>query len=109
MPRSAKPKESPEKLAQNGLVWAMMGTKEKVPVTSWDPKQVQLVQAFLEVLASGCTVVLRPGKGGQSVGVAIWEKFAQGDPEWCNTSDELDAWADGILTAAEVMRLRNGG
>lgn len=97
MPRPARPKETAAKLEQNRAMWDTFGRKTKVLVTSWDPKQVQLVEAILEVVASGSTVVFRPGTGGGSVGVAIWERKVQHDPAWCNTAEELDAWADWVL------------
>ena len=99
MPRQGKPRETPAKMEQNRLMWATYGKKARLLVNSWDPKQVQLVQALLEVVASGATVVLRPGQGGGSIGIAIWEGDFRHPPEWCSTSEELDFWAEGIILA----------
>jgi len=97
MPRTSKPRETPAKLQQNATMWGIFGKGATISVASWDPKQVQLVEAILEVVASGATVVVRPGSGGGSVGVAIWEGDNRWPPVWCYTSEDLDAWADGVL------------
>lgn len=97
MPRGTKPKESPVKLEQNALMWATFGKGAKIQLASWDCKQVAVLQAVLEVLTTGSTVVFRPGSGGGSLGVAIWEGDHRHPPTWCYTSEELDEWADGIL------------
>lgn len=97
MPRPVKPKETPEKLAQNRLMWGTFGPTTVLSVTSWDAKQVQLVDAILEVVASGSTLVVRPGSGGGAIGIAIWEGDHRHPPVWCYTSDDVDAWAAGVL------------
>jgi hypothetical protein len=105
MPRDrGKPKETPEKLAQNRLMWGTFGKGTKISVASWDPKQVEVVQAILEVVASGSTVVLRPGSGGGALGIAIWEGDTRWPPVWCYTSEEMDAWANGVLERVEGIR-----
>ncbi len=97
MPRGKRPEETPAKLEQNRLMWATFGKKAKVTIASWDPKQVQFTQALLEILTTGATVVLRPGSGGGSVGVAIWEGDFRHPPTWCYTSEELDEWSAAIM------------
>jgi len=100
MPRGSGPKESPAKLVQNQLMWATYGKGARISLTSWDPKAVAFVEAILEVLASGATVVLRPGSGAGSVGVAIWEGDFRHPPTWCYTSEELDDWSAGVIALA---------
>jgi hypothetical protein len=78
-------------------MWGIFGKGSVISVASWDPKQVALVEAVLEIVASGATVVFRPGSGGGSIGVAIWEGDTRWPAVWCYTSEDLDSWADGVL------------
>lgn len=104
MPRAKSPKETPQKLEQNRLMWEIGGKDARILITGWDPKQVQLVEALLEVVASGATLVFRPGSGGGAIGVAIWEGDFRHPPTWCYTSEEVDAWSEAILAQAAKVR-----
>lgn len=102
MPRGKIVRETPAKMEQNRLMWGIFGGEAKVSVLSWDPKQVQLVDAILHVLDSGSSVFIRPGSGGGSIGIAIWEENNRWPAKWCYTSEEVDAWAAAVLEAAEA-------
>jgi len=87
------------------MMWGMNGATQAPSLTQWDPKQESFVEALLEVLASGATIVLRPGSGGRSIGVAIWEGDTRHAPQWCYEAEELDNWSQGIiLLAAQLKR-----
>lgn len=106
MPRAKSTTESREKLSQNGALWGTFGKSAVIQVASWDPKQEPLVQAILEVLTTGATVVIRPGSGGGSLGIAIWEGDNRWPPRWCYDSTDVDAWADEVL--ARVVPVAQG-
>jgi hypothetical protein len=91
------PRETPAKLEQNRLMWGTFGKGAALSIAAWDCKSADLVQALLEVAATGSTVVLRPGSGGGALGIAIWEGDTRWPPTWCYTSEEVDAWAWAVL------------
>jgi hypothetical protein len=79
----------------------MAGADQLPGVSEWDPKTEALVQALLEIVSSGSTVVLRPGSGGRALGVAIWEGDERHAPMWCYDAEELDHWAARVLAMIE--------
>lgn len=97
MPRGAKSPATIAKEATNQAMWGQYGRVQYEAISGWDPKQVQLVDAILAVLTSGAAVMLRPGSGGRSVGIAIWEGDLRHPPTWCYDGVELDSWAEGVL------------
>lgn len=103
MPRAKGSQESTAKLQQNGALWATFGKSSVIQVASWDPKQVEWVQAILEVLTTGATVVIRPGSGGGSLGIAIWEGDNRWPPRWCYMSEDIDAWSAEVLSRVEPV------
>jgi hypothetical protein len=84
--------------AQRQILWAQTHQHHANSLANWDPKTDQLVEALLTVLATGATLVLRPGSGNRSVGVAIWEGDVRHAPEWCYEAEELDAWAEWVIS-----------
>jgi hypothetical protein len=102
MPRSKSASETPSKLQQNVALWGTFGKSSVLQVASWDPKQVEWVQAILEVVTTGATVVIRPGSGGGSVGIAIWEGNDRWPPRWCYMSEDIDEWAAEVLARVQV-------
>lgn len=97
MPRAAGKPKSEAVTRERQLMWAQAGQYNVPTLRDWDPKQVQLVEALLGILESGATVVLRPGSGGRSVGVAIWEGDFRHAPTWMYEAEEIDTWAESIL------------
>jgi hypothetical protein len=74
-------------------------------LADWDPKCEPLVQALLEVLSSGCAVMLRVGSGGRAVGIQIYEGDYKHPPKWIYEAEELDTWAEGIN---QLVQAREG-
>lgn len=98
MPHKGQSRQPTAKSEQARTLWGSYGQRNDPTLTDWDPKTEPLIAALLEVLASGATVVLRPGSGGRSVGVAIWEGDQRHPPKWCYDADELDQWAEWVQT-----------
>lgn len=97
MPRAKGVRETPAKLAENRTIWGQFGkTDVGYAITGWDFKP-SFVEAILEVLQSGSTVVLRPGSGQRSIGIAIWEGDFRHPPTWCYQPEEVDMWAESIM------------
>lgn len=104
MVRPNKGQAPAAKQEQQKLLWLQTGTHEGETLADWDPKAQPLVQALLEVLATGATVVLRPGSGGRSFGIAIWEGDVRHAPKWLYDNEEVDQWAESINDIAEARR-----
>jgi len=102
MPRERKRPTSAAVVEERRLIWAQTGGRNEPALSEWDPKASQLVEALLGVLGTGSTVVIRPGSGGRSVGVAIWEGDYRHPPKWCYEAVELDDWAAGVLLTLNV-------
>lgn len=85
-------------------MWGIPGADTVPAVDSWDPKTDVLADALLAIVASGATVVLRPGSGGRSIGVAIWEGDFRHPPTWLYDSEEMDNWGQAILRAARTNK-----
>jgi hypothetical protein len=102
MPRGKPTLLTPAKQQQRKILWDQTGEAQEWALMDWDCKTEPLVEALLGVLASGATVVLRPGSGGRSVGVAIWEGDVRHSPTWCYEPEELDSWATRILERLHI-------
>ena len=97
MPRGKPGQESKQKLIANRYVWDAVGEIQTNSVGGWDLKSEQFSAALLEVVGSGATVVLRPGTGGRSLGIAIWDGDVRYAPVWCHAEEEADGWAAKVL------------
>lgn len=106
MPRGKDRGTEAAKRDQRRLLWAQLGETDAPALHHWDPDTSALCQAVLEVLATGATVVFRPGSGGRSVGVAIWEGDDRHPPTWLYEDDELTAWARKVCDRARGERER---
>lgn len=94
-PAASKPKAVTE---ERQLIWAQFGAYNHATVGDFDPKNDPLVEALLYVVSTGATLVLRPGSGGRSLGIAIWEGDYRGAPQWLYDSEEVDNWAATVLS-----------
>lgn len=75
-------------------------------VDSWDLKTSIFAEAALAIIASGATLVIRPGSGGRALGVAIWEGDDRHPPQWCYDEAELDEWAAGVVARWKEVTTR---
>lgn len=106
MPRKVSSQKSEAVTAERQLIWAQFGSYNHATVGDFDPKAEALVEALLHVVSTGATLVLRPGSGGRSLGIAIWEGDFRGAPQWLYDSEEVDNWATTVLSvkrAAEAQ------
>lgn len=98
MPRAnGKSNQPTPKSEERRLIYAQFGAYPESSLADWDPKGQKFSEALLQVVADGATVVLRPGSGGRSVGIAIWEGDVRHAPQWCYEAEEIDQWADAVL------------
>lgn len=86
----------------NGIWRAQTGKLPEMPVLhDWDPDAAAAIQAILEILSTRCTVVIRPGTGARSLGIAIWEPVVKNEPVWFYTEAEWDEWSKDIIKQAQ--------
>jgi hypothetical protein len=97
MPRGKPGQESKQKQVQNRYAWDIIGEVQTNSVGGWDLKAEAFTEALCEIVGSGATVVLRPGTGGRSLGIAIWDGDVRYAPVWCHAEEEADAWARKVL------------
>jgi hypothetical protein len=100
VPRAKGSRETAAKLAQNGSLWGDYGTHDVYELTGWDIKQQAFIDAVLAIVSSGATLLVRPGSGGRSIGIAIWEGDFRHSPKWCYGSEEVDQWAADVIERA---------
>ena len=97
MPRKATNQKPAAVTRERQLIWEQFGSYNFATVGDFDPKPEPLVEAVLHVIATGATIVIRPGSGGRSLGIAIWEGDFRGTPQWLYDSEEVDEWARKVL------------
>lgn len=104
MPRgnSDKPKTTPN--AMFSQWWAQTGAEPEYVLHMWDPDTAVVVQSLLELLSDGLTVVFRPGSGGRSIGMAVWQGDNRPPAKWLYDQDEWNAYAENIVKAAAARR-----
>lgn len=95
---------SQAKSDQQRLLWEQTGEIGNGGLADWDPKTVDLVTALLGILDTGSAIFLRPGSGGRAIGVAIWEGDVRHPAKWVYDAEELDQWADTILSRLNRRR-----
>lgn len=83
--------------------WQQTGTQYEYRLSEWDPDTAVVVQAILELLEDGLTVVLRPGSGGRAIGMAVWQGENRPPAKWFGDQDEMNAYC-GIIAQAAVAR-----
>lgn len=104
MPRARSDNgKSPEE-DQFSLLWKQLGEKPDQNIRGMDFDAALLMQAILDVVDAGNTVVFRRGSGGESLGIAIWTRQKQNDPVWCSSDERVEAWAKGAIQVAKKLR-----
>lgn len=104
MPRAQKQVQAAALNKQQHVLWDIPGGQVVDTIDRWDPKTEVFTQAILEIVATGATVVVRPGSGGRSVGIAIWEGDFRHPPKWLYLTEELDEYCESILQHAQLRR-----
>lgn len=97
--RAKKPETTYPKVAIQQW-WQQTGTQFEYKLSEWDPDTAIVVQAILELLEDGLTVVIRPGSGGRAIGIAIWQGDNRPPAKWFGDQDEMNAWCTTIVEAA---------
>lgn len=97
MPRKPANNQPTTKSEQRRLMWGQVGAGTAPELASWDPKGDQLVEALLAIVATGATVVIRPGSGARSIGIGIWEGDERWPPTWLYDTEEVDQWSWKII------------
>lgn len=107
MPRKTRPAAGDDAGAKGFIAqWVMQtGDYPGVTLTTWDPKCEQLITAILGIAQTGATVVMRPGSGGRSIGIAIWEGNERHPSQWLYTTEELDEWAETVIARLRTMNI----
>jgi hypothetical protein len=54
-------------------------------------------QAVLLLMQEGGTVVCRPGSGGRSFGVAVWQSDTKYPARWLYDDEEVNEWASTVI------------
>jgi len=96
VPRGKSDGQPTPKSEQNRLLWLQTGQRADPLMRDWDPKAQPFLEALMEILSSGCAVMLRVGSGGRAVGIQIYEGDFKHQPKWIYDAEELDEWAAGI-------------
>lgn len=109
MPRAKSVPSSAARQRHESLWYDNFGSPPENHLTSWDPDASRFFEAIAAIAASGATSVIRPGSGGRSLGIAIWEGDDRHPPIWFHEHEELDAWTARILERAEAIKQKQSG
>lgn len=101
--RAKKPETTVPKVAIQQW-WHQTGTQYEYQLSEWDPDTATVVQAILELLDDGLTVVLRPGSGGRAIGLAIWKGDDRQPAKWFGDQDEMNEYCTNIVKLALARR-----
>lgn len=97
MARPNKVPESKAKKEQTHDIWATYGYQAVARLGEWDPDAQQLVNLLLTVLASGDSITLRPGSGGNTLGIQIWTWENKRPYIWFTEHEEIDQWVQDMI------------
>lgn len=104
MPRARRVPSSPARREFESLWSSVAGGPLEYTIVDWDPDTAKFVQALLEILGSGASLFIRPGGGGSTVGIAIWEGDNRHPATWFTEHEELNVWAARVIEHAAAMR-----
>jgi hypothetical protein len=101
-----KPKE-PKPISMYEALRKQLGARHQVSIGDWDCDAELVLQAMLQVGAAGNVLFIRPGTGGGSWGLAVWEGDERHPAIWVYAEEQLNEWAEGILRLYKVDRRGN--
>lgn len=104
MPRKSESPPVKPVVTQWNAWWLVTGEEYEPKLHEWDPETTAFTQALLELLDDGLTIVLRPGSGGLSIGVALWKGDQRDPPIWFRDQDTLDTWTKTVTERASARR-----
>lgn len=105
MPRAKRVPSTPARRQFESLWAEVAGKPLEYTLADWDPDAAALVQAILEIVGSGASVFMRPGGGGTTLGIAIWEGDERHPATWFTEHEEVNQWAARIVEVAEARRV----
>jgi hypothetical protein len=109
MPRAKGVPSSPGRRVFESQWAAQAGRPLEFDLLDWDPKPNKLFDAVMQVLASGAQVFIKPGSGGRSFGIAIWEGDDRHPATWFYEVEELDAWCEGTIARGQDIQSEKRG
>ena len=98
MPRGKMGQQPTAKSEQSRLLFLQTGTRFEPALTQFDFDTQRFAEAVLLLMAEGATVVCRPGSGGRSFGVAVWQNDVRYAPKWLYDDEEVNEWSDLIIS-----------
>jgi hypothetical protein len=104
MVRNKNPQQPPEPVSMYAHLRHQLGVRVRESVADWDCDAAAVLQAMLQVVAAGNCLFIRPGTGGGSWGIAIWEGDIRNPAEWLYSAEQTDEWADAVLRLHGVDR-----
>lgn len=102
MPRGKMGGQPTPKSEQARLIWGTFGERNQPKCNDWDPKATDFAQALLEVLASGCAVMLGTAREGSAVSITIYQDDYKYPRVWIADAEELDDWSRAILAKVKI-------
>lgn len=97
MPRKGMGQQPTPKSELSRLLFLQTGQRYDYALTQFDFDTATFAEALLLLMAEGATVVCRPGSGGRSFGVAVWQNDVRYAPKWLYDDEEVNDWSNLII------------
>lgn len=92
------------KQEQSRLLFLQTGNIYDPGLLEFDPDAPAFLEAILLLMSEGGTVVLRPGSGGRSFGVAVWQGDVRYPPTWLYDDEEINAWSQKVVSQLKMAK-----